>query len=318
MIFPVLQIIAALCLDQLLGDPRWLPHPVRLIGGLGGLLERWLRRTPLPLRLSGVLTLAVMLGASGGAVFLLLYWAGRIHVLLGGALAVFVLYTTLAAKDLCRHSRAVYEALAEGDLEAAREKVGLIVGRETSHLSEQEVSRAAVESVAESLVDGVCAPLVYAFAGGPVGAILYKAVNTADSMFGYRNERYREFGWAAARLDDLANYVPARLTALIVPLAAIIIRLDAQSSWQILRRDRLNHASPNSGHTEAAMAGALGIRLGGTSVYFGQRVEKPTIGDPGSVPAAHHILLANRLMLATTGLLTLIFALTFCLTGILI
>ncbi len=303
MISPVLHILAATVLDQLLGDPRSLPHPVRFIGSLGLGLEKIFRKSPLPLRAAGVVTLGLMLLASTGTVFSILHLAGLIHPMFATALSVIILYTTIAARDLCRHSKAVYQALQEHDLEKARDKVGMIVGRETTNLNKEEVARAAVESVAESIVDGVCAPLFYAFLGGLAAAMCYKAINTADSMFGYKNEKYAQFGWASARLDDLANFIPARLTALLIPVAAFLLRLDSTSSRRILARDRHNHSSPNAGHSEAAVAGALGIRLGGANIYFGKLVEKPTIGDAERPVAADHILLTNRLMLTTTALL---------------
>jgi len=306
---PALQIILAALLDQLWGDPRWLPHPVRGIGALGSSLENLFRKTGLPLKVAGILTLLLMLAASGGIVLLLLYSAQSIHPLAGTAVSILIVYTTIAARDLARHSRAVYAALQNHDLSEARRRVAMIVGRETDKLSEEEVARAAVESVAESMVDGVCAPLFYAFIGGPAAAMLYKAINTADSMFGYKNERYREFGWAAARLDDLANFIPARLTGLLVPLAALLLGLDAKSSWRIFWRDRKNHSSPNSGHGEAAVAGALGIRLGGSSTYFGRVVVKPTIGDARQQIAAGHIPATNRLMLLTMSLTLLLLSL---------
>jgi len=276
------------------------------MGRLGMTLEAFSRKTGLPLQAAGILTLALLLACTWSATALLLYGAGRIHPLAATAMAVYLLYTTIAARDLCRHSRAVHDALINGDLPKARRRVGMIVGRETAGLNEEEVARAAVESVAESMVDGVCAPLFYAFIGGPAAAMLYRAVNTADSIFGYKNERYEQFGWAAARLDDLANFIPARLTGLLVPVAALLLRLDARSAWRILRRDRKNHASPNSGHGEAAVAGALGIRLGGSSTYFGRVVEKPTIGEARQTIVAAHILAANRLMLLTMWLTLLL------------
>ena len=316
MISPVLQILPAVLLDQLLGDPRRLPHPVRLMGRLGMTLEAFSRETGLPLKLGGILTLALLLACTWTATALLLYGAGRIHPLAATATAVYLIYTTIAARDLCRHSRAVHDALKKRDLPEARRRVGMIVGRETAELNEEEVARAAVESVAESMVDGVCAPLFYAFVGGPAAAMLYRAVNTADSMFGYKNERYAQFGWAAARLDDLANFIPARLTGLLVPVAALLLGLDARSAWRILRRDRKNHASPNSGHGEAAVAGALGIRLGGSSTYFGRVVRKPTIGEARQPITAAHILAANRLMLLTMWLTLLIPTLFYSLAGL--
>ena len=316
MLAPLLQILPAVLLDQLLGDPHRLPHPVRLMGRLGLGLEAFFRKTGLPLQAAGILTLALLLACTWAITALLLYGAGLIHPLAATAMAVYLLYTTIAARDLCRHSRAVHDALKNRDLPEARRRVGMIVGRETAELNEEEVARAAVESVAESMVDGVCAPLFYAFVGGPAAAMLYRAVNTADSMFGYKNERYAQFGWAAARLDDLANFIPARLTGLLVPVAALLLRLDARSAWRILRRDRKNHASPNSGHGEAAVAGGLGIRLGGSSTYFGRVVRKPTIGEARQPITAAHILAANRLMLLTMWLTLLIPTLFYSLAGL--
>ncbi len=290
------QLLLAFLLDQLLGDPRWLPHPVRLIGGFAAGCESFFRKVSPP-RLAGILTVVTVLLSTAVVVFALLKVSSRLHPLAGEATVVFLLYTTIAARDLARHSRKVYETLKKGAISEARRKVGLIVGRDTENLDREGIARAAIESVAESMVDGITAPLFYAAIGGPLGAMLYKAVNTMDSMFGYKNERYAQFGWAAARLDDLVNFIPARLTAPLVPLAAAILRLDYKNAWRILRRDRLNHKSPNSGHTEAATAGALGIRLGGPNFYFGRLVDKPAIGDPLQPVSGNHILSANRLML---------------------
>jgi adenosylcobinamide-phosphate synthase len=307
MIPPVLQIYVALLLDQLLGDPRWLPHPIRLIGWFATVLERFFRTVcPSSLKLAGILTVTIMVGTTANAVICLLQVTTHVHPALGTLCGVIIMYTSFAARDLWKHSQAVYKALNSENLEDARCKVGLIVGRDTADLSEKEVARAAVESVAESLVDGVTAPLFYAFLFGPTGAMAYKAINTADSMFGYKNERYREFGWAGARLDDLANFIPARITAFLIPVAAFLLGLNGGNSWRILLRDRKSHASPNSGHTESAVAGALEVQLGGSNIYFGKVVKKPTIGDDSQQITPKHILLTNRLMLVTTILATLI------------
>ncbi|MFZ5773984.1 MAG: adenosylcobinamide-phosphate synthase CbiB [Thermodesulfobacteriota bacterium] len=299
------QIGLAIALDQLLGDPRWLPHPVRLIGAACLALERVCRKL-LPARLAGICTVALVLALTATAVQGLLAGAALLHPWLAEATEIVLLYTTIAARDLVRHSRDVHRALAQNDLPEARQRVGMIVGRDTAGLDAAGVSRAAVESVAESMVDGVTAPLFFAVLAGPLGAMLYKAVNTMDSMFGYKNDRYREFGWAAARLDDVANFLPARLTGLMVPAAALLLGLEARNSLRILRRDRLNHASPNSGHTEAAMAGALGIQLGGPSSYFGAILAKPTLGDPDRAVAPGDIFRANRLMLLGAALTLLL------------
>jgi adenosylcobinamide-phosphate synthase len=233
--------------------------------------------------------------------------ATLLHPWLGSLVSILLLYTTIAPRDLVRHSTEVYTPLAAGDLPEARRRVGMIVGRDTAALDEAGVARATVESVAESMVDGVTAPLFFAVLGGPMGAMLYKAINTMDSMFGYKNERYRAFGWAAARLDDLANFLPARLTSLMIPAAAFLLRFDAKGSFSILLRDRRKHASPNSGHTEAAVAGALGVQLGGPSPYFGRMVEKPTLGEAVRSIEPQDILRANRLMLLSSAITLLFF-----------
>jgi len=289
------QILIAIVLDQLLGDPRRLPHPVRLIGAACVTCER-LSRAVLPPFAAGLSTVILVLGLTVATTWGVIAGATLLHTWLGNAASIFLIYTTIAACDLARHSTEVYTALREGNLPEARKRVGMIVGRDTADLDEAGITRGAVESVAESMVDGVTAPLFFAVLGGPMAAMLYKAVNTMDSMFGYKNERYLKFGWAAARLDDLANFIPARLTSLMIPAAAFLLRLDAKGSLFILLRDRLRHASPNSGHTEAAVAGALGVQLGGPNIYFGQVVEKPAIGEATRPIEPRDILRANRLM----------------------
>ncbi|MFO7761980.1 MAG: adenosylcobinamide-phosphate synthase CbiB [Thermodesulfobacteriota bacterium] len=302
-----LQITAALLLDILLGDPRRLPHPVRLLGNLGAFLERFYRKTEINLGLAGVLTLAAMIGAGWFTTFLILEVAAFVAPFLHILASIIIFYTTFCIRDLLLHAREVLLALEAGDLELARQKTGMIVGRDTNSLSESEIIRATVESVAESLVDGITAPLFYGFLAGPAGSMVYKAINTADSMFGYKNEYFREFGWAAARLDDLVNFIPARLTALFIPPAAFIVGLDHVHSWRIMLRDRKKHTSPNSGHTEAAAAGALNIQLGGSSLYFGELITKPALGEAWQELRPGHIREMNRLMLTTAGLVFLIF-----------
>lgn len=296
------QIIIALALDLVIGDPRRLPHPVRLMGNSALALEKVWRRLAKNQRLAGSCTMISMLALTGFCTMALLRIAALINPMLETACSIFLLYTSLAVTDLARHARAVYDALTKTGLEAARKQVAMFVGRDTAPLDETGVAKAAVESVAESMVDGVTAPLFFAFLGGPLGAMLYKAINTMDSTFGYKNERYMEFGWASAKLDDVANFIPARITGLLVPMAALISGMDYKNSWKIFRRDRLNHASPNSAHTEACVAGALNVQLGGSNFYFGKKVDKPTIGDPLQPVVADHILKANRLLFITTFL----------------
>lgn len=301
-----LQIILALLLDVMLGDPRWLPHPVRLIGGLALRSETGWRRLLGSGRLAGMATVLVVLTVTGGLGWLLLRGAGRLDPRLGDLAAVLLLYTCFAARDLLLHSRRVYRALAAGDLVEARQRVAWLVGRDTANLDRAGVVRAGVESVAENGSDGIVAPLFWAAVGGPLAALLYKAVSTLDSTFGYKNERYRQFGWAAARLDDLANLIPARLTGLGLVVSALLCGQDWRGAWRIYRRDRGNHASPNSGHPEAAVAGALGLQLGGVSSYFGQPVVKPTLGDALGEPQPQHILAVNRLVLVLTVLTAIV------------
>lgn len=296
----------AFVLDLLLGDPPWLPHPIRAIGAWANSCEVFWRGVVSAQKLAGVMTVVSVLLGVGGVVLGLIALGQRIHPLAGDAVRLYFLYASLAARDLARHSQQVHEALAGGDLPLARQRVSMIVGRETAFLDEAGVSRACVESVAENIVDGVTAPLLWAAVFGPVGAMVYKAINTMDSMFGYKNDRYLQFGWAPARLDDFANFLPARLTALVVVLASALLGYSPRISFDIWRRDRHNHASPNSAQTEAAVAGALGVQLGGPSVYFGHVVDKPTMGDPSTPISAKHILATNRLMLGTAVIMALL------------
>jgi adenosylcobinamide-phosphate synthase len=212
----------------------------------------------------------------------------------------------LALRCLEQESRAVWQKAKDGDLRAARKQVSRIVGRDTERLSMEGVIRAAVETVAENTSDGVIAPMMFLLIGGAPLGFLYKAINTMDSMLGYKNDRYLYFGRAAARLDDAANFIPARITGLLMTLAAFITGLDGKNAWRIFLRDRGNHASPNAGQSESACAGALGIRLLGDASYFGQVVEKPTVGDDTRSPEPKDILRANRLLFASSCLCLLI------------
>jgi len=319
----LLVLFLACLLDLLLGDPRWFPHPVRIIGRVALLAESWTRKLPINAHNSGRLAVLIVLCSTGGVclgLFFLLSFASQPFFLLG---AILILYTTVAARDLIRHSSQVLNALAI-DLETARKKVRMIVGRDTDQLDEAGIVRACVESVAENMSDGIVAPLFWAVIGaafgqflsgspviwGTTAAMLYKAVNTMDSMFGYKNERYLQFGSCAARLDDVVNFLPARISGLSLVLAAChpACRSDMKNSFRVLMRDRQQHSSPNSGWPEAAMAGALGIQLGGESSYFGKPAEKPTIGDSFISPQAHHIFQANTLVLTASSLCLLCFA----------
>jgi adenosylcobinamide-phosphate synthase len=278
---PALLLAAAFVADLLFGDPRRLPHPVVGIGRLIAGLEKLLYHRVRPLRLGGLLLVFSTLLLTAVLAWGILALAGWLHPAIGIIALVWLAWNCLAVHELHRQSAVVVDRLAGGDLDGARQALALIVGRDTAALDEQAILRACIETVAENSSDGIVAPLLYLGVGGPVGGLLYKATNTMDSMVGYRNERYREFGWAAARLDDLLNWLPARLTALLLVTAALPLGLDARGAWRVTRRDARRHASPNAGFPEAAAAGALGVQLGGAARYFGQWQEKPTFGDPG-------------------------------------
>jgi adenosylcobinamide-phosphate synthase len=266
-------------LDQVLGDPPSWAHPVRWLGRLVQMLEIVLRRL-FPERLGGIVLLLLVVGTAGGAAWLGLELAGRWHPWARAALATVLVYYGLAARGLARHARRVLGACTKGDWEEARRRLRWIVGRDTHELPPEEIYRACVETVAENTTDGVVAPLFYAALAGPVGLWAYKAVNTLDSMVGYRNERYLRFGWASARADDAANYLPARLTWLLLALAAALAGWHGGEALRTGWRDGRKHPSPNSAWGEATMAGALGVRLGGPSTYGGVPSHKPLLGEP--------------------------------------
>ncbi len=321
----------AFILDLCFGDPRCLPHPVMLIASIAKNMESFLRESDITERLAGLLTVigTLALGIMGAVFLLVLLWRLSPWVLFIGSVVLF--YTTLAQRGLADHALAVYQDLQEGavtgDLQPARESVGRIVGRDTTQLDENAIVCACVESVAENLSDGVIAPLFYAVAAAlfclvsgcaelsmpaaATAALLYKAVNTMDSMFGYKNDRYLHFGRAAAMLDDAVNFIPARLSGIALVVTACITGKNGRQAWKVLRRDRMQHASPNAGYPEAAMAGALGLQLGGESRYFGMIIEKPTIGDGSHIPDKEHIRSAVRLMGASSLVFTVGFSMLY-------
>lgn len=295
-------VLGGFLLDALFGDPAWLPHPVVLMGRCISVLEKHLR-TALPKtprgELAGGAAVAAVLPLGTLAVTGLACWAAaRLHPALGLALQMLWCGQALAAKGLAQESRNVYKELAKGDLPAARRAVARIVGRDTQNLTAAGVTRAAVETVAENASDGVITPLLYMLLGGAPLALTYKAINTMDSMLGYKNEKYLYFGRCAAKLDDAANWLPSRLAALLWVAAAALTGNSARGAWRIWRRDRRRHASPNSAQTESACAGALGVQLAGPAYYFGEYYDKPTIGDPLREIEPRDILRANRMMYA--------------------
>lgn len=303
------QILTALLLDLLLGDPRWMPHPVKVMGRFALMLELPARRMVASPRMAGMLAAITVIVLSGLTAWGLVRLAGCAHPRAADAISIFLIYTAVAARDLAHHSAAVLQALDAGDLESARKRTSLIVGRDTGNMNEDEIVRAAVESVAENTSDGVIAPLFYAFLFGPVGAIAYKAINTLDSTFGYKNERYIDFGRCPAKIDDLANYLPARLTAWLIAAAAFFLGMKPLAAVRVSRRDGRRHASPNAGLPEAAMAGALGIRLGGPVWRKGSLDSMPFMGEPenrierGLIRKANGIMFAATAAAAVTGIL---------------
>ena len=277
------QLLVAYVADLAFADPPWLPHPVRFFGLVTSVMEKTCRkfaRTPRALRAVGVLTaLAVSSGAGLGA-WVLLKWVRNSSVLAEYALSTYLAYTTLSLRELDRAGRQVVLELRGGHLERARSALAMIVGRDTRTLDTCEIVRAVIETVAENTSDGVVAPMFYLALGGVPAALTYKAINTLDSMIGYKDDRYLYFGWAAARLDDVVNFLPSRLSALLAIAASFILRLSWKRSFRIVRRDARLQPSPNSGFPEAAYAGAIGVRLGGINVYDGRDVRKAYLGDP--------------------------------------
>lgn len=304
--FTLGSVICGFILDALLGDPRGLPHPVCMLGKLIDFLDSRLRRvfsfSHGGLVCGGALLFLIVAVLSFTVPFVILYCADRINIWLAFALETFMCYQIFAARSLRDESMKVYDALQRGDLQDARLKLSWIVGRDTEALSDEEVIKGAVETVAENTADGIIAPMLFMFLGGAPLAFLYKGINTMDSMIGYKNDKYLYFGRIAAKADDLANLVPARISGLAMIIAAYFLNLNSRAAWKIFLRDRYNHLSPNSAMTESAAAGALGIQLGGDHFYFGKLVHKDTIGDAVRSASAEDIRLANNLMYVTTVL----------------
>jgi adenosylcobinamide-phosphate synthase len=301
------QIIAAFILDLVLGDPRWLPHPVRFMGRLAEAVEIPTRRVLSSPFVAGVVSAFIVMGATLLAVWVLLWTSSIIGNTARNIVSIFLIYTGLASKDLRDHSLAVRKALDSGNIQLARERVGMICGRDTDSLDQNSIIRASVESVAENTADGVTVPLFFAIVGGPFGIMLYKAVSTLDSTFGYKNERYLQFGWFSARLDDLFAFIPSRISGVLVSIAAWILSYDFTNSFCFFLRDRNKHPSPNAGQSEAAFAGALGIQLGGASYYKGEISIKPLLGENVDQIEPGLITRANSLMFVTSILALLVF-----------
>lgn len=303
--------ITAACLigfvaDLILGERLPTISPAVLFGKLISWLEKPLRaifpKSRVGERIGGTVLVVIVCVVAFVGSMLVLWACWLAHPIANLVVQAFAFYMIMATRGLRDASMKVYRALLDRDRDAARAAVGEIVGRDTDSLNPAGVTRATVETVAENTSDGAIAPLFYFLIGGAPLSLLYKAINTMDSMLGYRNERYRYFGTVAARLDDAANYIPARLSALLLVAASWILRLDARGAWSIWRRDARKHSSPNAGHPEAAVAGALGVQLGGDAYYFGELVHKERLGDPVRSIAASDILRANNLLYVSASL----------------
>ncbi len=299
----LIAVVIGFILDLILGDPQWLPHPVRVIGWMISKGENFLRKllpgTPKGEFFGGMVLTILVTAVSFTVPFIVLYFAARLSPVLEVIISSIFCYQILAAKCLRTESMRVYYQLKNGDLPNARKYLSWIVGRDTENLTEDGITRAAVETVAENTSDGVVAPLIFLVIGGAPLGFFYKAVNTLDSMIGYKNEKYLYFGRFAARLDDVMNFIPAIFSAYAMILASFLNRLDSTNAFRIYKRDRKNHSSPNSARTEAACAGALKIQLAGDACYLGKLVEKPTIGDNIRNIQIDDIPRANRLMYTT-------------------
>lgn len=320
-----MDVAIAYVIDLIVGDPYRFPHPVRFIGGLIRRTERFLRKiigrsrggagnVQRAERQAGVALLLIVAGVTFLLVFFILKLAALVHPVLFHIANIYFIYSSIAAKCLGDEALKVYKVLKTGNLEKARQQLAMLVGRETDKLSEKEIVRGVVETTAENTVDGIMSPVLYAILGSFFGigaplAYAFKAISTLDSMVGYMNDKYINFGTASAKTDDAANYLPARLSGILIPLGALLCGMSFSKSFSIMLRDRRKHKSPNCAYPEAAVAGALGIRIGGNNVYFGKIVEKPTIGDADREIAVEDIPKTVRLM-HVSSMLTLVLGLT--------
>jgi adenosylcobinamide-phosphate synthase len=309
----ILSIYIGYIMDLIIGDPYSFPHPVRYIGKLIKKTEKKIRniaKSDKDLKKGGFALWFVTVGTT----YLVTYLIVKLSSLIpGGFLIVnsLLIYTTLATKCLKDEAVKIYKVLKTGDIEKSRIQLSYIVGRDTEHLDEDEIIRATIETVAENTVDGIIAPMFYAFIGGAPLAMAYKAINTLDSTVGYKNEKYKDLGFASAKIDDIANYIPARISVLLMMLGSLMLGYDYKNSSKIAIRDRKNHKSPNCAYPEGAVAGALGVQLGGTNIYFGEVVYKPTIGDKIREIEIDDIIKTNKIMYATSIASMVIFTILF-------
>jgi adenosylcobinamide-phosphate synthase len=312
MYYTLIAVCIGLILDLIIGDPQVSFHPVRLIGKLISSAEKILRKIFSKSNtgefIAGIVLVIIVTLITTAIPCLILIFAYKFNIYLYIIIESLLCYLLFAVKSLKTESMKVYKKLNEGNIEAARYEVSMIVGRDTQSLTDKGITKAAVETVAENTSDGIIAPLFFMIIGGPALGFFYKAINTMDSMVGYKNDKYLYFGRFAAKFDDVVNYIPARLSALLMILGSYILKLDSKNAWKIFCRDRFNHASPNSAQTEAVAAGALDVQLAGNAYYFGQLIEKKTIGDDIREIEYNDIVVINRLLYVTTFLGLIIFS----------
>ncbi|MGS5517192.1 adenosylcobinamide-phosphate synthase CbiB [Clostridioides difficile] len=311
----ILSIYIGYVADLIVGDPYSFPHPVRFIGKLINFTQGIIRKvfkSDKKLKFGGFILWFITVGITyliTYSIVKLFSFNGLLSVVVNG----FIIYTTLATKCLKDEALKIYNVLKTGDIEKSRTQLSYIVGRDTTTLSESEIIRATVETVAENTVDGIIAPMFYAFIGGAPLAMVYKAINTLDSTVGYKNEKYKDIGFASAKIDDVANYIPARISVVLMTIGSFFLRYNYRNCFKISIRDRKNHKSPNCAFSEGAVSGALGIQLGGTNVYFGEKVYKPTIGDKLREIDKEDIIKTNKIMYASSFVSILVFTLLYVL-----
>jgi len=296
-------------LDLVIGDPQLSWHPIRLVGKAINFLEKKLLKFKKQ-KIAGIVLVTIIVPSTYFICWIILKISSEFNVYFGYLIAILFCFIAISAKSLSKEAREVLKDLKENNLILARKKLSLIVGRDTEKLTKKEIIRATIETVAENTVDSVTAPLFYLILGGPALGMAYKAVNTLDSMVGYKNKKYQQFGWPAAKLDDLANYIPARLTGLIFPLASFLCGQRVKNTIKVMFRDGKKHPSPNAGISEAAMAGSLGIQLDGLNYYQGEPSFKPYLGNPQEELSLKHIKKAIKLMY-TTSIIFLILGVIF-------
>jgi adenosylcobinamide-phosphate synthase len=309
---------AAFILDLVLGDPLFLPHPIRWFGRAITAGELYFRNLHIKLSMSGTLFAIFLIAGTWALTSALVRTAQYLHPMVKAGIEILIIYYCISVRSLESSAMAVFRALTQTRLEVARAKVARIVGRDVANLQPEEISRATVETVGENLVDGVISPLFYAAMGGAPLAMAYKMINTLDSMIGYKNDKYRQFGKAAARIDDIANFIPARFSILVISLAAQIIDGKGARTFHTALMEGANHTSPNAGYSEAAFAGALGVRLGGPNYYHGRLVSKPFLGIPFNPIKPNHIKKACDLMMLSTLIWLCILVITLYVTSILV